>query len=117
MEMPLPFAPVPLKLKMAIERTVQFGALIAKPLPATELLPSSVIIGIPAYPGCVRPSIVTVSVIAGRTAIILRGPDPGILNAMRSAPELALASRIAWASEPAPEDAVLVTVNVVPAAD
>src|SRR5205823_5196005 len=41
----------------------------------------------------------------------------GILNAMTSAPELALASRIAWASEPAPEDAVLVTVNVVPAAD
>src|SRR6266446_3441646 len=108
---------VPLKLKMAIERTAQFGALIVKPLPATELLPSSVITGVPEKPGWVLPSIVTVSVIAGKTAMILRGPVPGILNAIVSTPGFALASRIACASEPGPVPLVLVTVNVVPAAE
>src|SRR2546422_742825 len=108
---------VPLKLKSAIERTVQLGAMTVKPLPAPELLPSSVINGVPEKPGWVLPSIVTVSVIAGKTAMILRGPVPGILNAIVSAPGFALASRITCASEPAPVPLVLVTVKVVPAAE
>ena len=39
-------------------------------------------------------------------------PEPAMLNAIVSAPGLALASRIAWRSEPAPASAVDVTVYV-----
>ncbi len=39
-------------------------------------------------------------------------PAPGIAKAIVSAPTLALASSIAWRSDPAPESFTFVTVNV-----
>src|SRR6266542_1019019 len=42
-------------------------------------------------------------------------PAPGVLKTIVSAPEVALASRIAWRKEPGPESFVLVTVNVAEA--
>jgi hypothetical protein len=45
--------------------------------------------------------------------VIVFAPVP-MLNAIVSAPASALASRIAWRSEPAPELLVLVTVKVAP---
>src|SRR5215475_7640091 len=43
-------------------------------------------------------------------------PAPLTLNAIVSMPAAALASRIAWRSDPGPESFVLVTVNVAPSA-
>src|SRR5215831_3574705 len=39
-------------------------------------------------------------------------PEPGIANAIVSAPGWPFASRIAWRSDPVPESFVFVTVNV-----
>src|SRR5262245_19518707 len=57
---------------------------------------------------------VTGSVMVGRTDVgaMVRTPAPGTLKAIRSAPGLALASRIACLNDPAPPSAVLVTVKV-----
>jgi hypothetical protein len=41
-------------------------------------------------------------------------PAPETLNAIVSSPAAVFASLIAWRSDPAPESAVVVTVNVVP---
>src|SRR5688572_2291602 len=49
---------------------------------------------------------------SGLAGLIVRTPEPGMLKATVSNPELALASRIAWRSEPAPVSLVLVTVKV-----
>ena len=88
----------------------------ATPWPAPA--PSSSMSGVPAYPGWVVPSIVTGSVISGRADAgeMVWTPAPGIANTMMSAPGFALASRIAWRSDPAPLSAVLVTVSVAAAA-
>ena len=63
-------------------------------------------------PGCVYPSIVRLSVIAGSVVrgVIVWTPLPGMSNAIVSAPPLALASRIACRSDPAPLSSVVVTV-------
>src|SRR3979490_732846 len=72
-------------------------------------------------PGCVYPSMTTGSVRLGRADVGLIvqtvgvpvQPVPVMLNAMVSVtPTLALESRIAWRSDPAPESEVLVTVRV-----
>jgi hypothetical protein len=47
---------------------------------------------------------------SGVAGTIVCTPEPGIANAMVSAPALALASRIACLSDPAPPSAVFVTV-------
>jgi hypothetical protein len=53
-------------------------------------------------------------VISGRPEAgwIVWTPVPGMLNAIVSAPTAALASRMAWRSEPGPELSALMTVNV-----
>ena len=63
-------------------------------------------------PGCEKPSIVTGEVMAGSAelGVIVWTPEPVMLKLIVSAPGFALASRIAWRSEPAPESAVVVTV-------
>ena len=65
-------------------------------------------------PGCVYPSIVTGLVITGSAVAgtIVWTPEPTMLKAIVSAPAAALASRIAWRSDPAPASSMLVTVNV-----
>jgi hypothetical protein len=57
----------------------------------------------------------TGSVIVGSALVVVmvRTPEPGMLKAMVSKPELALASRIACRSDPAPASLVLVTVRIV----
>ena len=64
------------------------------PLGAAE--PSISMIGVPAKPGCVVPSIITGSVIAGRADVgeIVFAPDP-IENRIVSTPAAALAALIA----------------------
>src|SRR5829696_212905 len=59
----------------------------------------------------------TASVISGNgeAGEMVWAPLPGMSNSMASAPGVALASRIACRSEPAPESLVLVTVKVVEA--
>src|SRR5208283_5163647 len=53
---------------------------------------------------------------SGETGLIVCTPGPGMLKSIVSAPEVglavALASMIAWRSEPGPLSALLVTVNV-----
>src|SRR5690242_19920385 len=53
---------------------------------------------------------------SGDASTIVNGPDPGRLNEIVSRPGVALALVIAWRSDPAPESATLVTVNVCAAA-
>src|SRR4030095_7866528 len=72
-------------------------------------------IGFHANPGCVVPSIVTLSLRLGSdttTGVIVLGPGGAMLKAIRSAPGLALAKAIAFRKLPAPESAVVVTVKV-----
>jgi hypothetical protein len=57
-------------------------------------------------------SVTTGSCVAG---VIVCTPDPVMVKSIVSRPGLALASRIAWRSEPAPESFVFVTVNVAAA--
>jgi hypothetical protein len=52
-------------------------------------------------------------IVIGLATAIVWTPAPGMLNAISSSPGLPFASRTAWRSEPAPESAVVVTVNVV----
>src|SRR5712691_1787619 len=109
--LPKPFITSPLIWQLA-------ALIIWRPLVlAPALLPFNSIIGAPAKPGWVEPSIVTVSVIVGSAEIglIVCKPEPGILNVIRSAPELPLASRIACRKEPRPLSLALVTVKVVAA--
>ena len=47
--------------------------------------------------------------------VIVWTPAPGMAKAIRSVSALALASRIAWRSDPAPESFVFVTVKVAAA--
>ncbi len=63
-------------------------------------------------PGCVYPLTVTgeVRIGSGETSVIVWTPEPTMLNAIVSGPALALASRIAWRSVPAPASAIDVTV-------
>src|SRR5262245_60859200 len=70
--------------------------------------------GVPAYPGCVVASSVVGCMTVGRPDVgaIVCTPEPGMAKTMVSGPAFALASRIAWRSEPAPESFVVVTVNV-----
>src|SRR5438067_2095349 len=60
--------------------------------------------GAPANPGWVVPSMVTGSMTWGRIEVgeMVCTPPPPTLNEIKSAPAVALASRIAWRSEPAP---------------
>ncbi len=78
----------------------------------TASVPTADVFG--AAPGWAQPSISTGPVTEGRrdSAVIVCGPAPGIAKAMMSGPPAALASRIAWRSEPGPLSAVLVTLNV-----
>ena len=80
---------------------------------APAFVPTSSITGALLKPGCVEPSIVTGSVRIGSAlaGTMANGPD-AMLNAIVSAPAPALASSIAWRSEPAPALLVLVTVKV-----
>jgi hypothetical protein len=74
--------------------------------------------GVPANPGCVVPSIVSGSVMAGNGEPTKRNwmPVPGILKFIVSGPEIAFASVIACRSDPGPMSSVFVTVNVCDAA-
>src|SRR5215471_5524741 len=79
-------------------------------------------IGFPAKPGCVVPSMMTDSLIFGSAEVgeIVCGPDP-ILNAIVSCPGLLFAAMMASrklqsaSQNPSLVSAVLVTVKVVPA--
>ncbi len=69
--------------------------------------------GVPAYPGCVVPSMMTGSEIAGSGAprSIAKGPGPGMSNAIVSrTPTLAFESVIACRSEPGTPSTAVVTV-------
>src|SRR6266851_1378689 len=70
-------------------------------------------IGVPANPGCVVPSMVSGSLIAGNceASVISCAPEP-ILKLMTSAPAFAFASSIACRNEPDPLSFVFVTTNV-----
>jgi hypothetical protein len=78
----------------------------------TALVPWSGALVLALATPCVYPSIVTGPVIVGRAeaGTIVWTPDPMMAKAMVSAPPLALASVIAWRSDPAPLSAVVVTV-------
>ena len=52
---------------------------------------------------------------SSEVGMIVCTPAPGMLKSIVSAPALALASRIAWRSEPGPESLVFVTVKVAAA--
>ena len=64
--------------------------------------PLSSIISVPgAAPGCVSPLIATCSIIAGREPVsaMVKGPAPGIVKLIISAPGVALARRMHLRSE------------------
>jgi hypothetical protein len=65
-------------------------------------------------PDCVYPSMVTGLVIASRLEATTMActPLPVMLNVIVSPPVFALALKIAWRNEPAPESFVFVTVYV-----
>src|SRR5437773_6288123 len=114
----MPFPEVglfPTKRLITSPRTVLLPAVILIPFVGPALAPFSSMIGLPANPGWVVPSMVTGSVIVGRknASIIVCTPAPGMLKTIVSAPGLALASRIACLSDPAPMVLVLVTVKVI----
>src|SRR4026207_1389508 len=117
MTLPLPTLsemPAPLKRLITSPRTTLLPAVIVRPL-AVSPLPFNSMTGLPPAPGCVRPSMVTGSVTAGRevNGTIEYGPVPGMLKAIVSRwPALAFELRIACRSEPAPESLVLPTVDV-----
>jgi hypothetical protein len=67
--------------------------------------------GFPLNPGAVAPSIVSGPVIAGK-AVLPTKIWPAWVNWIVSSPDAALASRIAWRSEPGPDAASVLTVNV-----
>ncbi len=105
--------PLPDQRLMMRPRITVSGALTTRPFApagASEAVNSTS--GVPAKPVCVVASIVTGSVIAGSPAeAMVRTPSPGMANVIESGPCLALASRIACRSEPAPESCVVVTTN------
>src|SRR3954468_7326151 len=69
-------------------------------------------------PGWVVALIVSGAVIGGRldASAIVFTPFPTMLNVITSAPAVALASMIAWRSDPAPVSLVVVTAKVAAAA-
>src|SRR5262249_3778128 len=99
---------------MAKPRIVDEPPLTLNTMPETVPAPLMVIIGVPPKPGCVVASIVTGSVIAGRSAVRVNvcGPDP-MAKEIVSAPELAFAARVAALRDPATLSAVVVTVKVI----
>src|SRR5436305_10496624 len=106
------------KRLMTKPRTVLLPASICRPLAfAPALVPFNSMIGFPAKPGCVVPSMMTGSVIAGRGegGRIVCAPAP-ILKLIVSVPTVLLAVMIASRSEPGvgfallPLSAVVVTM-------
>src|ERR1051325_1234988 len=79
------------------------------------LAPLISIKGARTKPGWVVPSMMTASVIEGNAepGVMVCAPVP-IWKLMVSTPLVALASRMAWRSEPAPLSLVVVTTNVAP---
>ena len=76
--------------------------------------PPNAIIGVPAKPGWVVPSMSTEVVIEGRgePSAIVWTPVPGMAKSIVLVPPVcALESRIAWRSEPGPLSAVVVTTK------
>src|SRR5687767_7818771 len=51
---------------------------------------------------------------SGRFGVMMWGPAPGMLKAIRSEPGAAFASWIAWLSDPGPLELVLVTTSAPP---
>ena len=101
---------------MTNPRTVTLPAAMSNPLtdgPVPARSPRSSMRGTPANPGWVLASRVSLSVIAGNgvSGWMVWTPAPGMANAIESAPAAALASRIAWRSEPSPLSPTVVTVN------
>src|SRR5579859_4919659 len=96
-------------------RTVVFPPAIEIPSTlAPALVPLISITGVPAVqPGWLVPSTKTGFVIAGRAeaSVMVCTPPPGILKVIEVKAGLALTSRIACRSEPAPESFVLVTTG------
>jgi hypothetical protein len=91
--------------------TLETSVCVCKPMPGA-LWPLSSITGLPSYPGCVVPSIVTGAVMGGSAVLStssLFAGAPGILNLMMSWPGVLLALRIAVRSEPIPLSLVVVT--------
>ena len=74
-------------------------------------LPSISTIGVPAYPGCVVPSMVTASTIMGKAdrGRIVWTPASPILKTMRSMPGVLFACSIAHLNDPSPLSLVLLT--------
>ena len=98
--------PSPIKRLMTSPRTVLPPARMVNPnacAPAT-LLPSNSIIGVPAKPGWVVPSMVTGSVMNGRNepGVIVCTPPPPMLKLITSTPALALACSMAARSVQVP---------------
>src|SRR6266581_8336536 len=69
--------------------------------------------GVPAYPGCVRPSINTGTATSGKgeSGAIMCAPAEGISKLMVLETPLSLASRIACRNEPGPESSTVDTTN------
>src|SRR4051812_27827642 len=106
--------PLAVKRLMTSPLTVQLAAVIVNPLiPAPALAPFNSMIGVPAKPGCVVPSITNGLVIVGKAevGVMVKGPPPGMLKTMASAAIVTLASVIACRKDPAPLLLVLVTMS------
>ena len=76
--------------------------------------PFSSIRGLPEYPDWLAPSIVTELVIVGNdeAGAIVWTPEPPMAKSIVLDPPAALASVIAWRSDPAPASLTLVTMSI-----
>ena len=112
--------PAPRKRLMTSPLTLlPAGLLKARPATTGTFAPLSSMIGVPAKPGCVVPSMTTGWLIDGSpvSGAIVRTPVPGMLNEMRStSPVSAFESRMACRSDPGPLSFVFVTRIVRPIA-
>jgi hypothetical protein len=83
------------------------------PMPSTSPAPALVIsiAGVPSYPGCVVPSIITVSTMASSPTVsaIVCGGGPGMSKWITSGPGVVFVRNSASRSEPGPESFVFVT--------
>ena len=107
--------PLSLKRLMTRPRSKQLLVVMRKPsVEAGVPVPFNSISGAPAKPGCVVPSMVSGSVIAGSRLMgnSVSPEPPPMLKSITSTPAAAFASVIAWRNEPAPVSFVTVTVKV-----
>src|SRR5262249_6462913 len=104
--------PAPPKRLITNPRAVLLPPLMVNPFtPDPALLPFNSMIGVPANPGCVVPSMVTGPVMVGKadSGAMVCTPEP-MAKVIVSGPGFALALSRVQRSEPMPLSLVLVTV-------